>query len=68
MKEKNRCRTCVHLIEMEPDHSRLFRDRWGCDFHKLYNGEVSDPYWQGCPEHQSIVSKLRSDKLEQLGI
>jgi hypothetical protein len=27
-----------------------------------------NPHWQGCPEHQSIVSKLRSDKLEQLGI
>jgi hypothetical protein len=69
MKEKNCCKTCAHLIEMDPDLSRLlFPDRWGCDFHKLYNGEVSDPHWQSCPEHQSIISKVREERLKELGI
>jgi hypothetical protein len=53
---------------MEPDHTRLFSDRYGCDFHKLYDGEVSEPHWQSCPEHYSTISKSRSDKLKQLGI
>jgi hypothetical protein len=68
MKEKNCCKTCAHFIEMEPDRSRLFPDRWGCDFHKLYNGEVSDPHWQSCPEHQSIISKVREERLKELGL
>jgi hypothetical protein len=62
------CKTCAHFIEMEPDHNRLFSVRYGCDFHKLYNGEVSDPHWQSCPEHYSTISKSRSDKLRELGI
>jgi hypothetical protein len=53
---------------MEPDHTRLFSDRYGCDFHNLYNGEVSYPHWQSCPQHQSFISKSRSDKLKELGI
>jgi hypothetical protein len=53
---------------MEPDHSRFFSDRYGCDLHKLYDGEVSDPHWQSCPEHQSTISKIREDKLKELGI
>jgi hypothetical protein len=62
------CKSCAHFIEMEPDHNRLFSDRYGCDLHKLYDGEVSHPHWQSCPEHQSHISKSRSDKLKQLGI
>jgi hypothetical protein len=62
------CKNCTHFIEMEPDHTRLFSDRYGCDFHKLYDGEVSEPHWQSCPEHYSTISKSRSDKLKQLGI
>lgn len=27
---------------MEPDKNRLFPDRWGCNLHKLYNGEVRE--------------------------
>lgn len=53
---------------MEPDHTRLFYDRYGCDLHKLYDGEVSEPHWQSCPEHQSTISKIREDKLKQIGI
>lgn len=68
MKEKDCCKTCTHFIEMEPDYSRLFSDRYGCNLHKLYNGEVSDPHWQSCPEYYSNISKSRSDKLEKLGI
>jgi hypothetical protein len=60
------CHTCAYIIIMEPDKSRLFEDKWGCTFHNLYNGEVSDPHWQSCPEHQSIISKLREDKLNKL--
>ena len=62
------CKNCAHFIEMEPDNTRLFSDRYGCDFHKLYDGEVSDPHWQSCPEHYSNISKSRNDKLKQLGI
>jgi len=53
---------------MEPDHSRLFSDRYGCGLHRLYDGEVSDPSWQSCPDWQSTESKLRSDRLAELGI
>lgn len=62
------CNNCSYFIEMEPDYTRLFSERYGCNLHKLYEGEVSDPHWQSCPEHQSIISKLRIDKLKQLGI
>ena len=62
------CKNCAYFIEMEPDHNRLFSDRYGCDLHKLYDGEVSDPHWQSCSEYQSHISKSRSDKLKQLGI
>jgi hypothetical protein len=62
------CHNCTHLIKMEPDKKRLFPDRWGCNLHKLYNGEVSDPHWQSCPEHQSTISKVRENKLKELGI
>jgi hypothetical protein len=49
------CKNCAYLIIMEPDKSRLFEDKWGCTFHNLYNGELCDPHWQSCPEHQSIL-------------
>ena len=62
------CKNCAHFIEMEPDNTRLFSDRYGCNLHKLYDGEVSDPHWQSCPEYQSHISKSRNDKLKQLGI
>ena len=62
------CKNCAYFIEMEPDYNRLFSDRYGCDLHKLYDGEVSDPHWQSCTEYQSHISKSRSDKLKQLGI
>jgi hypothetical protein len=62
------CRSCAYFIEMEPDHSRLFSDRYGCGLHGLYDGEVSDPSWQSCPEWQTPESKLRNDRLEELGI
>lgn len=62
------CANCVHFIEMEPDYNRLFSDRYGCNYHKLYDGEVSDPRWQSCPQHYSNISKLRNDKLKELGI
>ena len=67
-KRESSCWTCAHLIKMEPDSSRLFPDRYGCEYHRLYDGEVIDPHWQGCPDHQSAISKLRSDRLGQLGI
>ena len=67
MKEKC-CANCAYFIEMEPDHTRLFSDRYGCDLHKLYDGEVSNPHWQSCPQHYSNISKLRNDKLKELGI
>jgi len=53
---------------MEPDHSRLFSDRYGCGLHRLYDGEVSDPSWQRCQDWQSLISKLRIDRLGELGI
>jgi len=62
------CRSCAYFIEMEPDHSRLFSDRYGCGLHMLYDGEVSDPGWQRCKDWQSPASKLRSDRLGELGI
>jgi hypothetical protein len=62
------CKTCGHFTTMDPDHTRLFPDRYGCELHRLYNGEVSDPNWQSCPEHQTKISKMRSDKLKELGI
>lgn len=45
------CHTCAYLIIMDPDKTRLFEDRWGCDYHKLYDGEVSDIRWQSCDSH-----------------
>lgn len=62
------CHTCAYLIIMEPDKSRLFEDRWGCDYHKLYNGEVSDTRWQSCDSHITSIAKVREDKLKELGI
>ena len=62
------CSNCAHFIEMEPDNDRLFSHRYGCNYHKLYDGEVSDPHWQSCPQHYSNISKLRNDKLKELGI
>lgn len=62
------CKNCAYFIEMERDNSKLFPDRYGCDFHKLYDGEVSDPLSQCCPQHYSYISKLRNDKLNEIGI
>ena len=62
------CKNCAYFIEIEPDNTRLFSDRYGCNYHKLYDGEVSDPSWQSCPQHYSNVSKLRNEKLKELGI
>ena len=67
-KQEACCKSCAYFIEMEPDHTRLFPDRYGCDLHKLYDGEVSEPHWQSCPEHLSLISKSRIDKLNELGI
>ena len=66
--ERPCCKSCAYLIEMEPDDSRLFSYRYGCGLHKLYDGEVSDPHWQRCPDHQTSLSKKREDKLRKLGL
>jgi hypothetical protein len=66
--ERPRCYSCGHFIIMEPDNSKLFSDRYGCGLHKLYDGEVSDPHWQSCPDHQTSLSKKREDKLRKLGL
>jgi len=66
--ERPCCKSCAYLIEMEPDDSRLFSYRYGCDLHKLYDGEVSDPHWQSCPRHQTTLSKKRDDQLSKLGL
>jgi hypothetical protein len=67
-KEEGCCKNCAYFIEMEPDNNRLFSERYGCNLHKLYDGEVSHPHWQNCPDHQSNISKQRNDKLKELGI
>ena len=67
-KEEGCCKNCAYFIEMEPDNNRLFSERYGCNLHKLYDGEVSLPRWQNCPDYQSTISKQRSDKLKELGI
>ena len=62
------CHTCAYLIIMDSDKSRLFEDKWGCTLHNLYNGEVSDTMWQSCDSHITSISKVREDKLKELGI
>ena len=40
-KEEGCCKNCAYFIEMEPDNNRLFSERYGCNLHKLYDGEVT---------------------------
>ena len=68
MKEKC-CANCSHFEKRDNIESFYWSsDRYTCKFHKLYDGEVSDPHWQSCPQHYSNISKLRNDKLKELGI
>jgi hypothetical protein len=68
IREKN-CANCAHFEKKDYNESLNWSsDRYICNFHKLSNGELCDPLSQGCPQHYSIISKLRDDKLEELGI
>ena len=63
------CANCSHFEKRDNIESLSWdSQRYICNFHKLYNGEVCDPLSQYCPQHYSNVSKLRNDKLKELGI
>jgi len=66
IREEN-CANCAHF-EKKDDVIPLYwsTKRYICNFHRLYNGEVCDPLSQYCPQHYSIISKKRDDKLNEL--
>lgn len=63
------CANC-HYFEKRDDEEYLnwSSSRYICKLHKLYNGEVCDPLNQYCPQHYSLIAKMRSDKLHNIGI
>jgi hypothetical protein len=69
MKEKV-CKNCFYLTSKASKDFPLsdYHIECGCEFHKLFNGEVMWPEQQRCDEWISIEVRIRDSKLEELGI
>lgn len=69
MKEKC-CKNCFYLTSKESKDFPLsdYHTKYGCELHKLYDGEVRWPKEQRCDHWTSIVSGNRNLKLESIGI
>ena len=65
------CKNCFYVRSWE-DKNYFFQRRWGCDYHKLYDGEVSHPDSQSCDKHITpwimAIQRRREDRLKELGI
>jgi len=66
MKDQSKicCTNCAHIVNTEETPTRS--KGYGCNLHKLYNGEVSMPEWQSCESFFSNLAKLRNDKIDTL--
>ncbi len=64
------CKDCFYLSS-KSDRAFPYDDyytKYSCEFHKLYNGEVSRPNEQRCDSWTSIISGNRDIQLGKLGI
>lgn len=69
MSEK-RCINCFYLTFRENKEFPLddYQTIYGCEFHKLDNGDLKNPYTEVCDDWISLKSGFRDVKLKDLGI